>query len=215
MRDDIRRTATPKDNLINEIIDIEWNMFDKVNNIGGRAGCQDDGWTFYVNRFSQFAIYNVDVLTMYRADLAEAQRQGRNLITEKYAYMMEFTDKANYDANLKAYMPVPSDEKLDLVEKILRILVTKEAEFAQEYPGISGNSRPLTGTNKMDVSFMIYTIGELKTYSERTLAAMYAALTEMIAKGISPSYMIHKNTVEFYGYDDIEDAENKILSGRI
>ena len=67
----------------------------------------------------------------------------------------------------------------------------------------------------MDVSFMIYTIGELKTYSERTLAAMYAALTEMIAKGISPSYMIHKNTVEFYGYDDIEDAENKILSGRI
>ena len=44
---------------------------------------------------------------------------------------------------------------------------------------------------------------------------MYAALTEMIAKGISPSYMIHKNTVEFYGYDDIEDAENKILSGRI
>ena len=215
MRDDIRRTATPKDNLINEIIDIEWNMFDKVNNIGGRAGCQDDGWTFYVNRYSQFAIYNVDVLTMYRADLAEAQRQGRNLITEKYAYMMEFTDKANYDANLKAYMPVPSAEKLDLVEKILRILVTKEAEFAQEYPGISGNSRPLTGTNKMDVSFMIYTIGELKTYSERTLAAMYAALTEMIAKGISPSYMIHKNTVEFYGYDDIEDAENKILSGRI
>ena len=215
MRDDIRRTATPKDNLINEIIDIEWNMFDKVNNIGGRAGCQDDVWTFYVNRFSQFAIYNVDVLTMYRADLAEAQRQGRNLITEKYAYMMEFTDKANYDANLKAYMSVPSSEKLDLVEKILRILVTKEAEFAQEYPGISGNSRPLTGTNKMDVSFMIYTIGELKTYSERTLAAMYAALTEMIAKGISPSYMIHKNTVEFYGYDDIEDAENKILSGRI
>ena len=215
MRDDIRRTATPKDNLINEIIDIEWNMFDKVNNIGGRAGCQDDGWTFYVNRFSQFAIYNVDVLTMYRADLAEAQRQGRNLITEKYAYMMEFTDKANYDTNLKAYMPVPSAEKLDLVEKILRILVTKEAEFAQEYPGISGNSRPLTGTNKMDVSFMIYTIGELKTYSERTLAAMYAALIEMIAKGISPSYMIHKNTVEFYGYDDIEDAENKILSGRI
>ena len=129
--------------------------------------------------------------------------------------MMEFTDKANYDANLKAYMPVPSAEKLDLVEKILRILVTKEAEFAQEYPGISGNSRPLTGTNKMDVSFMIYTIGELKTYSERTLAAMYAALIEMIAKGISPSYMIHKNTVEFYGYDDIEDAENKILSGRI
>ncbi|MDO4393525.1 MAG: DUF4125 family protein [Bacillota bacterium] len=215
MRDDIRRTATPKDHLINEIIDIEWNMFDKVNNIGGRAGCQDDGWTFYVNRYSQFAIYNVDVLSMYREDLAEAQMQGRNLITEKYAYMMEFTDKANYDANLKAYMPVPSEEKIDLIEKILRILVMKEAEFAEMYPGISGNSRPITGVNKMDVSFMVYTIGELKTYSERTLKGMYGALEELIAKGVSPSYLIHRNTVEFYGYEDLDDAENKILLGRV
>ena len=39
---------TDKDELINRIIDAEWAMFDEVDNIGGRAGCQDDGRTFYI-----------------------------------------------------------------------------------------------------------------------------------------------------------------------
>ena len=33
--------------LIEEIIDIEWDMFQHVDNIGGRASCQDDFETFY------------------------------------------------------------------------------------------------------------------------------------------------------------------------
>lgn len=215
MRDDIRRTATPKDNLINEIIDIEWAMFDKVNNIGGRAGCQDDSWTFYVMRYSQFAAYNVEMLNLYRADLREAQMMGRNLITEKYAYMMEFTDKANYDANLKQYMPVASVEKLDMVAKIGEMLIRWESEFAADYPGISGNSRPIAGNSPVNVSFMIYTLGELRTYSERTLNAMLQGLEALKAKGVNPSHIIHRNTVEFYGYKDLDDAEQKILYGRI
>lgn len=215
MRDDIRRTATPKDNLINEIIDIEWAMFDKVNNIGGRATCQDDSWTFYVMRYSQFAIFNVETLNLYRADLREAQSLGRNLITEKYAYMMEFTDKANYDAQLKQYMPVASQEKLDLVAKIGEILIRCEAAFAEDYPGISGNSRPLAGNSPVNVSFMIYTLGELRTYSERTLNALMAGLQDLQSKGVNPSHLIHRNTVEFYGYKDLDDAEQRILYGRI
>ena len=215
MREDIRRTETPKDNLINEIIDMEWNMFDKVQNVGGRAGCQDDSWTFYVMRYSQFVIYSIEVLSMYRQDLQEAIVRGRNTITEKYAYMMEFTDRDNYNANLKPYMPVASAEKLDIIENMLKLLVENEAEFANNYPGISGNCRPIAGTNKANVSFMIYTIGELKTYSERTLNAMYRSLQDMVAKGVNPSYIIHRTTVEFYGYEDLDDAENKILSGRI
>ena len=55
MRDEIKRRETPKDRMIDDIIDIEWNMFDKVNNAGGRAACQDDWWTFYAMRFSQFS----------------------------------------------------------------------------------------------------------------------------------------------------------------
>ena len=48
MFENVKRTETPKDTLINAVIEMEWQMFDRVNNQGGRADCQDDAWTFYV-----------------------------------------------------------------------------------------------------------------------------------------------------------------------
>ena len=32
--------------MIDEIIQLEWEQFDKVQNVGGRANCQDDFKTF-------------------------------------------------------------------------------------------------------------------------------------------------------------------------
>ena len=55
INDAMKKNDTPKDGLINRIIELEWDMFDKVTNTGGRAACQDDEWTFYVMRFSQFS----------------------------------------------------------------------------------------------------------------------------------------------------------------
>jgi len=40
---------TDKDSLINEIIDIEFSMFDKVKGMNGRAPCQNNFKTFYLN----------------------------------------------------------------------------------------------------------------------------------------------------------------------
>ena len=40
---------TPKDGLINRIIELEWDMFDKVTNTGGRAACQDDEWAAFMS----------------------------------------------------------------------------------------------------------------------------------------------------------------------
>lgn len=101
MKKDINTEPVQDSRLINEIIEIEWTMFDKVNNQGGRAACQDDKRTFYVMRFSQFSAFGDDMLRSYRRDLEEALDEGRNLIMEKYAYMMEFTDPAYFDRMLK------------------------------------------------------------------------------------------------------------------
>lgn len=88
MFENVKRTETPKDTLINAVIEMEWQMFDRVNNQGGRADCQDDAWTFYVMRYSQFSAWPLQLISSYRQDVEDAAKQGRNLLTEKYAYMM-------------------------------------------------------------------------------------------------------------------------------
>ena len=40
--------------IIQQIVDIEWAFFDQVQNIGGRADCQDDYPTFLIMRKRQF-----------------------------------------------------------------------------------------------------------------------------------------------------------------
>ena len=42
------REYNSKDELINQIISEEYRMFSEVQNIGGRASCQDDYDTFYI-----------------------------------------------------------------------------------------------------------------------------------------------------------------------
>ncbi len=74
--DSIKKNDTAKDKLINRIIDMEWDLFDHVTNTGGRAACQDDEWTFYVMRYSQFASFNKAMLESCERDLLMAQLYG-------------------------------------------------------------------------------------------------------------------------------------------
>ena len=82
-----------KNTIINQIVDIEWVMFDKVNNIGGRASCQDEKQTFYIMRSSQLGAWNEALLGSYLEDLQQAKAEGRNPLSEKYGYMMEVIPK--------------------------------------------------------------------------------------------------------------------------
>lgn len=76
---------------IREIVEEEWSQFQKVNNEGGRASCQDDGKTFYIMRKSQFLVWPEEVLDSYYGDLCKAREEGKNLLFYKYAFMMERT----------------------------------------------------------------------------------------------------------------------------
>ncbi|MGP1570022.1 MAG: DUF4125 family protein [Eubacteriales bacterium] len=209
MRSEIKINNTPKDGLINNIIETEWFFFDNVNNTGGRAWCQDDEWAFYANRYSQFHVFSEQTLESYKADLDLALSEGRNIITEKYAYMMEFTDPAYYCKHLKGSIPDVPSEKENLVNAIADFLVEKERAFEASYPKFAGKGRVLEGSFEY-ATFRVYVIGELKTYSLKTLVLYLADLVKADKENRNISKEIHEMTAKFYGYRNLEDAENKI-----
>ena len=204
--------GTEKDPLIAAIIEAEWQMFDKVQNEGGRAACQNDARTFAIMRYSQFALLPQDVLESYRDDLAAAAREGRNLLAEKYAYMMEYTDPATFDRTLRDHLPAVSAYKQALCARIANRLIRDEQQFAARYPALHAQGRPTEGAQADDVSVHVYALGELKTYSERTLERYDAWLRAHPEENISIN--VHRVMVQLYGYDSLEAAEARQKGAR-
>lgn len=205
--------GTEKEPLIAAIIEAEWQMFDKVQNEGGRAACQNDARTFAIMRYSQFAPLPQDVLESYRDDLAAAAQVGRNLLAEKYAYMMEYTDPATFDRTLRDHLPAVSAYKQELCARIANRLLRDEQQFAVRYPALHAQGRPTEGAQADDVSVHVYALGELKTYSERTLERYDAWLRAHPEENISVS--VHRVMVQLYGYDSLEAAEARQKGARL
>ena len=205
--------GTEKDLLIVAISSAEWQMFDKVQNEGGRAACQNDARTFAIMRYSQFAPLPQDVLESYRDDLEQAAQVGRNLLAEKYAYMMEYTDPATFDRTLRDHLPAVSAYKQELCARIANRLICDEQQFATRYPALHAQSRPTEGAQADDVSVHVYALGELKTYSERTLERYDAWLRAHPEENISVS--VHRVMVQLYGYDSLEAAEARQKGARL
>ena len=59
-----------KEKLSYKIAKMEFEAFDKVQNEGGRANCQDDWETFSIMRVSQYLTWNVPMLEQYISDYA-------------------------------------------------------------------------------------------------------------------------------------------------
>lgn len=205
--------GTEKEPLIAAIIEAEWQMFDKVQNEGGRAACQNDARTFAIMRYSQFAPLPQDVLESYRDDLEQAAQVGRNLLAEKYAYMMEYTDPATFDRTLRDHLPAVSAYKQELCARIANRLIRDEQQFAARYPALHAQGRPTEGAQADDVSVHVYALGELKTYSERTLERYDAWLRANPEENISVS--VHRVMVQLYGYDSLEAAEARQKGARL
>lgn len=58
---------------IDEIVALEWEMFDRVCNCGGRAPCQDDREPFFIMRSIQFGVWSQQARESYLRDLQEAK----------------------------------------------------------------------------------------------------------------------------------------------
>lgn len=199
-----------REQLIFDIAQTEWELFQNVRNTGGRASCQDDPDTFFKMRMSQWMVYSDEVLHSYSEDCREAVAQGRNPVFEKYARMMESTYPEEFE-EIKGQLPDVSD-KIDIVEKIVKINLQWDAEMMRDYPNLRSNGRVLTTADDSveDGSSMeSYLRGELLTYSMRTLELIYRETTEAYEKGESLLKQTIANETLFYGYSSLEEAESK------
>ena len=163
MREDIKIKARPEDEIINAVIEREWSMFDKVQNIGGcRASCQDDEWTFYANRYSQFSALSQETVFSYYNDLTRAIEDGRNVITEKYAYMMEFTDPEYYHRELEASLPAVPAENMELVQQSLKYSSGRRRLSERDFHILPDKAESLTMTKAHSLRLKYTALENLK-----------------------------------------------------
>ena len=197
-----------REQLIFDVAQMEWELFQQVYNTGGRASCQDDPDTFFKMRMSQWMAYSDEVLKSYRRDCEEAVKEGRNPIFEKYGYMMESTYPEEYE-KIKSHLPDVS-EKRDIVERIVKIHVAWDGEVAEKYPNLRKRGRVATTAEDgvmAGSSMESYLRGELYTYSMRTLELVLRETEEAGQKGGNLVEQTFANETAFYGYGSLEEAE--------
>jgi hypothetical protein len=196
------------ENLVDESVMREWKMFQKTVDVNGRTSCQDDFPTFQVMRSSQFLAWPKHVLESYCMDLKNAEEAGRNLISEKYARMMEHTSPVEYEA-LRGRLPAIEEEKLRMIDQALSITILWEKELAEKYPNLTGRGRPIMTENEAGAfaSVETYTRGELATYSSDTLKAYCDFLAKSLAEGENVQERILSFIIGQNGYASLENAE--------
>ncbi len=185
----------------------EFEAFDKVQNEGGRASCQNNWPTFKIMRMSQYMTWTEDMLLQYLYEFKTNYENGRNMIQEKYARMMESTAPDAY-ARFADKLPPVSEDKKTVMEQIIGFQVKWMEEFATAYPNLAGNARAIHTSEDLpyDTSYETYLRGELGTYSDRMLEMYGRYIVEFAQNGKNATYEIMKNTVRFYGYKDLETA---------
>ena len=165
------------------ILDFEWKNFDQIRGINGRAVCQDSPKEFFIMRLAQYLAYNEKVINYLYKDLKNAEKNDFNPIFDKYARMMEFTDKDKFEIikeNLEDLSPV----KIHLLENIKNILNSKSIDTPKELEKI----RPRESEDKKISSYDYY-IAEISFLSLKTLWA----IEEMIK---NPSFNLEENIYE-------------------
>lgn len=196
---------------VQQIVETEWALFDAVQNRGGRAPCQDDKQTFFLMRTSQLAAWERQICESYYRDLTQARVEGRNLLAEKYAYMMERTHPSEYEA-VKADLPPRTQEKEGLIDRICRTHVDWQQEVAARYPRLAGRGRPLRRQEDSlaATSFETYLWGELSTYSAHTLTLYAEYVARLRREGRNLNEMILQNTAAQRGCRTLEELEAQL-----
>ena len=194
-----------KEKIIEEILEKEWKYFSNLNNIGGRADCQDNREDFIIMRKSQWETFNEETLLSYLEDL----NSKNNPLFQKYAQMMKYNSPEEYE-KIKDILEKSSDEKTDLVNKIMFIYMEWEKEFFERYPIFSSMGRPLYSSedDNIETSIETYLRGELLSYSEKTLKLYLDYVIDNKEKNINLAIKNMDNLARMQGFNDSDEVED-------
>lgn len=204
-------TSRTDDDVLFSIVELEWEMFTGVNDrTAPKASCQEDARTFIIMRSSQARAWTCELRDSYYDDLLAARDSGRNLMTEKYARMMESTNPDQYAAFADRIPPV-DEETLGLIEEIVDQHLNWKRETLEKYPKITGRGRVFytKDDTPYSTSFETYLRGELKTYSPKSVALYHDMVSQLAGQKVNLEEEYLRNTVEMYGYESLEQAEAK------
>lgn len=208
--------VSEKEQLIFDIANAEWELFQLVQNTGGRASCQNDSDTFFKMRMSQWMVFSKETLESYMDDLQKAAEEGRNPVFEKYGFMMETTYPEEFE-EIRQHLPQVSEEAGWMIDEIAEIHVKWDGQVYEKYPLIRQNGRVFKSSEDSVLngsSSESYLRGEYKTYSLKTLTLIYEQIKEADQKGENLLEQIVENEVKFYGYQSLEDAEEKLRAAQ-
>ena len=193
-----------KEKIIEKILEKEWKYFSNLNNIGGRADCQDNREDFIIMRTSQWETFNEETLLSYLEDL----NSKNNPLFQKYAQMMKYNSPEEYE-KIKDILEKASDEKTDLVNKIMFIYMEWEKEFFERYPIFSSMGRPLYSSedDNIETSIETYLRGELLSYSEKTLKLYLNYVIDNKEKNINLAIKNMDNLARMQGFNDSDEVE--------
>ncbi len=184
---------TVKDKLIVKIVELELDMFVAVPGDTSYS-CQQDAAGFGLHRRAQFSIWSEETLRSYLDDLYRAAKEGRNLMTIKYARMQNL---------------IPPENRNPLIEKIVVIQCNWQREMAKKYPYLMGGARHLTGSDDSneDTPFETYLRGELETYSSKTSKLLHEDVLAYLQTGVNGSERIYEYLVKELGFNSLEEAD--------
>lgn len=197
-----------KQDLIEQIIYLEWKMMISITAIDDPEGCREDPTTFQIMRKSQHLAWGEETLFSLLADLQLAESQQVNMVAERYAHMMKVTHPSEYGQVKNDLRPVTTEAD-QLVEKIMGIFSVWNAELDRRYPNIRSLGRPTT-ENGTWTSVDTYLRGELLTYSVKTLSLCLRDIYQAQAQSINLSEMTLLNMARFYGFNSLEDMEKRL-----
>lgn len=197
-----------KENIIRQILEREWDFFQRVNHTEGRADCQDNYEEFVTMRESQWCVLPLTVLRSYLDDLIIAFHNDRNPLMEKYTRMMEYSAPDEFH-EISGFLPEISSEKKKMVKEVLRIYLKWEKEVMGKYPKLAGRGRPLYSIDDTPnfTSIETYLRGELLSYSLKTVELYLEYINECSTKGINLAERNLEEIIRKKGYKSLEEAE--------